>query len=310
MPKSSDPNTSVEALQAKVNHLNTLLNSIGAFIYTKDLEGRYTYANQPTLDLFGKDLPAIYGCVDRDFFKQYTPEEEFREEMHALSQGQTIEKEYTSTLKNADDVHTYLVIKKPLVDKDGIMTGYCGISTDISEIHRLKQKLLQQSITDELTGLYNRRYFFEVLKKELNRTKRHQLECSLLLLDIDLFKRINDQHGHPSGDSILQQIAQTLKYDIRQEDTLARLGGEEFVILLPETSQVKAYDVAERIRIRVAESNMTGTLNTPIDVTVSIGLATSISGDADAYQLYSLADSRLYQAKDSGRNQVCQHGPD
>jgi two-component system, cell cycle response regulator len=164
----------------------------------------------------------------------------------------------------------------------------------------------QLATTDSLTGASNRRYFNRQLTRELNRAQRGRGQLSLLLLDIDHFKRINDRYGHGVGDEVLQEFARRIAQGLpRRIDWYARLGGEEFTVALPETGLAGAAVVAERIRQQVADTPFQGSCG-PIPVTVSIGVsgtaALSMAPSVDA--LLESADRCLYSSKDSGRNRV------
>ncbi|MGD9096659.1 MAG: diguanylate cyclase [Desulfobacterales bacterium] len=167
-----------------------------------------------------------------------------------------------------------------------------------------KNKALHQlSITDDLTGLYNRKHLMETLSGEVIRSGRHQHPFTLLMIDIDHFKRVNDTHGHPQGDEVLRRLAAVFRETIRDCDYVARYGGEEFIVLLTEIEPHTSMVAAERIRRRSAqESILSG--DASINVTVSIGAA-FFPGDGDTPQkLIQAADRALYDAKETGRNQI------
>ena len=172
------------------------------------------------------------------------------------------------------------------------------------------RQLQRMSTTDALTGLHNRRYFDQAYQSELKRTHRDGGDLSLLLLDIDHFKRINDTWGHAAGDHCLQQVAQALSQAIRRDtDTLARIGGEEFCVLLPHTNAAGAVYLADAMRKAVAELPVEFN-GQPIPLTISIGVASSsqqIPSPSD--QMLSLADKALYQSKQAGRNRVTLFDP-
>ena len=153
---------------------------------------------------------------------------------------------------------------------------------------------------DALTGLANRRRFRVSLKREVERFRRYNVPCALLLLDIDHLKAINDKHGHPAGDMVIRQIAQTLNQVSRDNDTAARLGGEEFALLLSGIDVEKAAAAAERLRIVLAATAVEGVGH----VTVSIGVAGCPQSACTERDLYAASDSALYSAKNSGRNRV------
>lgn len=166
------------------------------------------------------------------------------------------------------------------------------------------EEIYRMTILDGLTQLYNRRYFDEFLDREVVRSQRHDRPLSLLMLDIDRFKSINDQFGHLCGDFVLRGLADAVRQLVRKEDVFARYGGEEFGIVLVETERDGAISVAERIRQIVADHQFDFD-STPIRLTVSIGVA-STRGDQcmTPQNLVRLADGHLYQAKQSGRNRV------
>ncbi|MGE5405320.1 MAG: diguanylate cyclase [Candidatus Saccharibacteria bacterium] len=168
-------------------------------------------------------------------------------------------------------------------------------------------KLQAISIVDELTGLYNRRYFMERFVEEMNRAKRYKYPISCLMIDVDYFKQINDRFGHLTGDKVLAEIALTFKNFTRVVDLVARYGGEEFVVLLPQTDLSGAMIVAEKIREKLAETDLT-VEDQIMRITVSIGIGVYYGEGASGgtiQDLLSQADQALYQAKRSGRNQTC-----
>ncbi len=211
----------------------------------------------------------------------------------------------------------------PLVSRDEILGAAAVVSTrrwqhfdrsavdflsDISqqialgvENARLFAALSQMASTDELTRLANRRRFSETLRAEMGRARRTALPLSLVLADVDHLKRINDAHGHPTGDAAIRHVADALRDGRRETDMVARLGGEEFALLLPATDHAGAIHAAERIRRRLS-----GSAIPPMGiVTVSLGVATAPGDAADEETLVRVADQRLYVAKESGRNRVC-----
>jgi diguanylate cyclase (GGDEF)-like protein len=168
-----------------------------------------------------------------------------------------------------------------------------------------KQKELQRlTRLDGLTGLYNRNTFVELTRQELARARRQGSATSILLLDLDLFKHVNDTWGHPAGDAVLKNVAVVLNAVVRHTDLVGRLGGEEFIILLPNTSLESSRKLAEKVRATMARSP-TAWEGQPITATVSIGLASTTAVDnRDFDHLYTEADKALYRAKELGRNRV------
>lgn len=168
------------------------------------------------------------------------------------------------------------------------------------------EQLHQLATTDALTGVANRRLLFDLGHKMLGAAQRHNQPLSLLMIDIDHFKQINDTYGHPVGDQVLQKLVEALQKILRQEDVLGRLGGEEFTAILPLTDLNSAHAVAERCRQQVAALDLQPSPAQPssIQVTVSIGVAARCPQDTMIDSLISRADHALYEAKHQGRNQV------
>ncbi|MBL0140990.1 MAG: diguanylate cyclase [Betaproteobacteria bacterium] len=168
---------------------------------------------------------------------------------------------------------------------------------------RVTRLLETQAHTDALTGLASRRHFFETAEAELVRSRRYDAPLSLLMLDIDHFKDVNDAHGHRAGDRVLRQLAATCREVLRTVDEVGRVGGEEFAILLPETAIEGAIEVAERLRVAIGNAEVTRDEGVPLRISVSIGVAALADG-TNLDTLMSQADSALYDAKHHGRNQV------
>jgi diguanylate cyclase (GGDEF)-like protein/PAS domain S-box-containing protein len=174
---------------------------------------------------------------------------------------------------------------------------------DITALKQTEKELRKQAVTDGLTGLYNRRYFEESLRLELKRSERYTRPLSLLLCDVDSFKQVNDRHGHPYGDTILQTIARLLQGTMRTSDLICRYGGEEFAILLPETGKAGAFVAAEKVR-KVLEAAHIRAGESSLNLTLSIGVASYPEDAKDGGDLVLRADEALYRAKKNGKNCV------
>lgn len=165
------------------------------------------------------------------------------------------------------------------------------------------EKTEKSAITDHLTGLFNRAHFDGCLKKEINRCRRYGQTASVIMMDLDDFKMVNDRHGHLAGDAVLRDVGRTLVQRVRDIDIAARYGGEEFAIILPETRRMSAYVVAERIRSEVDRFfKRKGVNGHEMHVTLSGGIASYPEDAEDAESLLSRADEALYCAKRSGKN--------
>lgn len=174
-------------------------------------------------------------------------------------------------------------------------------------VHRLlkeKAELERLSITDPVTHLSNHRHFHDRMRIEVERSIRHSRPVSLVMIDIDHFKRFNDQFGHPAGDALLRAVAHRLTDLVRSIDTVSRYGGEEFAVILPDTGPETALVVAERVRKSFEEKPFPGPNGRPAFVTISLGVAAAPTHATDSTDLISLADRALYQAKRQGRNQT------
>ncbi|MEW6331244.1 MAG: diguanylate cyclase [Pseudomonadota bacterium] len=205
-------------------------------------------------------------------------------------------------LNGANDFVTKPIDEMEMVARVNV---HYRLARTIRELEASKKALSEQATTDSLTKLRNRRAFFENGAKALALARRYVSDLSVVLLDIDHFKKINDTYGHSVGDEALMMVAQILLELSRTEDTVARIGGEEFALLLPDTNRLGTAVLAERIRSAIErEQFIVGDKIVPI--TVSIGIATFGVDPADSIdQLLGVADNRLYLAKNAGRNRIC-----
>jgi diguanylate cyclase (GGDEF)-like protein/PAS domain S-box-containing protein len=421
-----------EAL-ALARRFGTALDQIPTYIYMKDKDRRYVYANRPTLELFGRTEKTLKGAQDADFFPPESVSWLKAIDSRVLDMAENTAEEVV-TVSPSGERRVYWEVKTPIYDSEDPtqIWGLCGISTDItereqrearieesearfratfdeaaigmalvskdggfvranmalcgllgyseaelrqmtfqqlthpedlekdltllaevvagtrhnyqmekryfrkggeliwallsvatvrepggevryfisqiqdiSERKRMLDKLRDQANLDYLTGLHNRRYFIERGTQELARAARYDKPLSLLMLDIDEFKQVNDTRGHRTGDLVLRHLSRMLGDTLRNVDVSGRLGGEEFAILLPETDAKAAAEIAERLRVAIADASVVPEDGPPIRYTVSIGVTTQEHKDVNVDTLLGLADKALYQAKRSGRNRVC-----
>lgn len=179
------------------------------------------------------------------------------------------------------------------------------LARTIRELEESRRLLAAQAATDPLTGLKNRRAFFEQCRPAVLAAQRLRADVSVLLIDVDHFKAINDQHGHPAGDAVLVQLARLLEAALRSDDSVARLGGEEFAVLLPGTNRLAAAVIAERIR-KAAQEERFEVEEKTLSLTLSIGVASYKAEAVDSIEdLLHVADRRVYMAKNLGRNRIC-----
>jgi two-component system cell cycle response regulator len=172
------------------------------------------------------------------------------------------------------------------------------------ELRESVNHTLALAVTDELTGLYNRRYFERHLTLMLHKAREQERDMAVMLIDMDFFKAVNDTHGHDVGDAVLREFALRLRRNIRGVDLACRFGGEEFVVLMPDTDYRQAQLVAERVRAAMAERSFEVGVQRPLSVTVSVGVALNESPDDTPEMVLKRADIALYRAKREGRNRV------
>ncbi len=199
-----------------------------------------------------------------------------------------------------------IIITKPFVSEELIarIKVHLRIKNLQDELRKANVRLEELSNRDSLTNIYNRRYFIDLVEKELDRARRYGSRLSFLMIDIDNFKAFNDTYGHLVGDMVLTEVAQLLHSGLRKTDTVARYGGEEFALLLPETDAKGSYAVAERYRVQV-QVHKFGSETEPLKVTISVGISHYPSRGIDTVDdLIRIADDALYQAKRNGRNRV------
>jgi len=177
------------------------------------------------------------------------------------------------------------------------------LQAEIRELSQLEGRLLHLATTDDLTGIANRRRFFELAEHELKRAQRDKTPLALCMVDIDLFKRLNDRHGHAIGDRVLASVAACCQTVLRETDIIGRYGGEEFVIALPNADQNTATGIAERLRVAVAELSLP-MINAPVSLSVTVGIGRVEPGETQLEPAMLRADQALYEGKASGRNCV------
>lgn len=284
-----------------------LLNSAGEGIYGVDTAGRIIFINPTALKILGLSEQEALGRNAHALFHHHHPDGSvYPEDACPLSQvlqdGRQREIEDDAFIrKNGEHLPVHLVATA-MIEND-TQVGAEIVFQDITQRKRLEAELTRLASTDALTGIANRRHFIAQLEKEIARIQRVAEPAAVLMLDLDHFKKINDNHGHATGDAVLQAFARGAQSDLRKIDLIGRLGGEEFAILLPETGLDAALRLAERLRQHI--ETMTVACNDDmIQITVSIGLTTMTRADISADAILARADQALYQAKASGRNRV------
>lgn len=207
---------------------------------------------------------------------------------------------------NATRVNDAPVDEATLSDGDHVTVGESILKfiSHTSVEANYHEEIYQLATRDALTDLCNRRHFIEQMEREVARALRHERPLSLCIIDVDLFKPVNDRYGHISGDEVLRQMADLVHHHVRNDDIAARIGGEEFAVLLPECDADAAYGFAERLRAAVAATPFAPG-GEPQRITVSIGIADLSPARNSRIRLMTAADAALYRAKKEGRNRVC-----
>ncbi|GAB3089829.1 sensor domain-containing diguanylate cyclase [Lysobacter terrae] len=282
--------------------LESLLENVDACIYTKDRARRYTYANAKMAAIVGREPHELIGHTDEELVAPEVAANWRVLDDRVFATGSTQSGEQISTSPSGEIRH-FWVVQIPQRDRGGEIVSLLGIATDFTQFYKLKEELARQATTDELTGVRNRRSLLETARQEFTRANRYQHPLSVLMLDIDHFKSINDRYGHDVGDKVLRAVADACRRELRDSDVLGRLGGEEFGVVLPNTSRDGAMAVAERLRVRIDALRLGGDWGGNITPKVSIGVA-CIQGATRIEAVLKRADQALYAAKAAGRNRV------
>lgn len=285
---------------AHLLRLQATVDTLPIPIFIKNRDRRYTACNKAFEDFIGLPAAEIVGKTVFDIASEEMARIYEKSDIEHLAKGGT--QTYETRVRYADgNVRDVIFHKAVFNDSSGQPDGIVGAMLDISERKALEQRLEILAATDFLTGAYNLRTFYELAQHELSRLARNGGELALVVMDIDHFKEINDSLGHAAGDEALRQFVAVVKDNLREQDIFARAGGDEFRLLLPETSTDGAYLVAERIRKAVNEI----LINNPrgfVRLSISCGIAACISGQDSLDQATLSADDALYKAKAAGRN--------
>lgn len=296
-----------QALRRNERKLTTILDNIKAHVYIKDINYVYTYVNADMCSYLGMSPEDVIGKTDAEVFGVKAAKR-----FHMSDQQVFDYKENCTSIEKSKHFNTretcyFLSVKVPLVNDLGNPYALLGISTDVSEQKRLEKELREMASTDVLTGVNNRRYFLEIFERELMRAQRYRHDLSLIMLDVDHFKSINDEYGHAVGDDALKAMTRICQETMRTTDFLGRLGGEEFAIILPETDNNGAWQIAQRIRQNTEDFVLNISDRETINMTASFGVTAMQMNDESAEEMLKRADVALYEAKAKGRNRVCEN---
>jgi len=291
-------------MEAENRLLIAALNAAGNGIVITDINAVIKWANPAFSKLTGYELDEALDRKPSELVSSNKQSSAFYEQMWSkLLAGEQWQGEVINKRKDGSLYYEDLSIA-PVKNARGEITNFVGVKQDISQRKQLEEMLQNLANTDSLTSLFNRRVFLEYLAQESHRVARSKNCSVVLMLDLDFFKRINDTYGHATGDEVLKKFAAIILENTRDIDIAARFGGEEFVILLPDSNRESASIMAERLRKEVS------TISIPhekgnVTITVSIGGALLMPENANGELALSLADNALYEAKETGRNRVC-----
>lgn len=284
------------SMKRKHDELLAIIESSSEGIVVVDEQGKIKYLNSQFIEMFDLMTKPEKSLGDQELIQM------LKDTLIAESQKVFCLMNHTKTeyihLKNGN---VYEQHGRSLLESEQII-GYLWNYRDVTENQKVVTELSEMALTDELTGLLNRRGYKEKAEKAISYSKVHLTDLTMLMLDIDHFKMVNDTYGHIVGDFVLINLAKIMKKRFRKEDILVRAGGEEFILLLQNTSEQDAYKLAEKLRVNVQEQvfDIEGYL---IQFTVSIGIATCEAG-VDLAELTSRADTACYLAKEHGRNRT------
>ncbi|MEY3220220.1 MAG: hypothetical protein RIT27_1577 [Pseudomonadota bacterium] len=310
--------------EEKLRQLSQAVEQAPVSIVIANTNGNLQYVNPRFAQVTGYSREEVLGENPRILKSGQTPPEKHVELWNTITQGKIWCGELINKRKNGEIYYESAIIS-PICDDQGKITHYVGVKEDITdrkraerallesnlqlqvqlnEIKRLENELREQANRDPLTGLYNRRYLHEKLPQEIVRATQQNYPISFIMIDLDHFKTINDQFGHDMGDLVLQTFAKQLLQQIRSTDIVCRYGGEEFLVVLPNTSIEAAYQAAERWRVSLEKLKITVEEHHNIYATLSSGIAFFPQHGATITKVISAADKALFQAKEYGRNRV------
>lgn len=294
-------NAASSAIAKQNNKLETILRTANDGIYILDKNGLLVQANDAFLGMLKLDQSAINKLKLHDW-NQSLESADLRQAIQAVLNSD--EKVVIETRqRRRDGVILDVEISMNALELDGYRYLLCA-ARDITERKLLLRELEQKAHTDYLTQVNNRGHFMLLAEQTLAASLRYNRKISLFMLDIDHFKKINDSHGHKGGDLVLQKLIEICQTSLREADIIGRIGGEEFAILLPETDDTFAFDIADRLRANIANTQVEVSSGLFIHFTVSIGISALDDHHATIDSILSAADKALYRAKNSGRNKV------
>jgi diguanylate cyclase (GGDEF)-like protein/PAS domain S-box-containing protein len=295
----------VMIIAARERTLQAIMDNLDAPVYLKDTQGRYLFVNEAARSVFGAPVHDIIGKTDHAFFDEATAEAIDKSDEQVFEIGQPIKLEEPTRFNDGDEIHYFQTTKLPLRNENDEIYALCGLSIDVTQRKTYEMQMERLAHIDSLTGLPNRLVVIDRLSQIIERNRRQPINISVLYMDLDGFKKVNDTYGHEVGDILLRRISVRMRGALRSSDTLARLSGDEFVaLLLHEHDNDDEFVLLNRL---IDEARR------PVDieklsltVTISIGVTRYPQNNSvlNADQLIRQADQAMYIAKTKGRNQA------
>lgn len=308
--------TSQAALAERNEELHALFSALPDAVWSVDADGRWTRANAVALELFqlqgvpyegrsaeelGALLPGVHAhptAALAECLRQLSASDE-----RAFAERELVREELETPATGAGR-RVIEVIKAPLFHADGRRRGLIAIGRDITVRKQLEERLRSEARSDALTGLVNRGHLDREIARALYTRRRYEQPVSLCLCDIDLFKRVNDTHGHAVGDQVLAAFASIIREELRDSDTAGRYGGDELCMIFPSTAAPASVECLERIRRRLAARRFPTSNGGEVRVTASFGVAEADPDSDDGAVWIAAADNALYKAKAAGRDRI------
>lgn len=293
--------------------LNTLRDFSTDTIYFKDKDSKFLWNTKGHAIQVGATSPVeMHGKSDYDFFPEEFADKTREDEIRIMETEVPVINRVEELIDDSDESTFFMASKYPLYNDKHEVIGTWGMSKDVTEqmkmereLSRSYQKVQTLARVDDLSGLYNRRYFYEAIERYMSLyEERGESEgFSIISIDVDDMTSINDQHGQPCGDEVLRYISSSMVRSVRKADICFRIGGDEFMVLLPDSDKLKTLGIAKTILGEVSSQAVPLSNGRMEKVTISLGVASYEKG-MNIADLMSLADRKLYKSKRNGKNQV------
>ncbi|KIM00162.1 diguanylate cyclase/phosphodiesterase (GGDEF & EAL domains) with PAS/PAC sensor(s) [Paramagnetospirillum magnetotacticum MS-1] len=289
-------------IEMELRKLTSAVEHSPNLVLITDIAGRIEYVNRKFTAVTGWQPEEVIGKTTSLFKSGLTPPSTYQDLWRTILDGGEWHGEFCNRRKDGSLYWEKCSIA-PVRSPTGLLTHFVALKEDVTETKRLQEELTRLASQDSLTGIANRRHFLERAHTEIIRAGRAKTPLAVLMLDVDHFKKINDEYGHAAGDAALKALADTCRSTLRETDLFGRLGGEEFGILFPGDDLNAATEAAERLRLAIAATKIT-IGGATIAITASLGLSLLQDGEKSIDAALSRADQALYVAKQAGRNRL------